>query len=177
LFKSALFIRTGKDADAFRSGVCDSQSNVTSSDEMARFWLRFLGCALTLEPRVATQRFYDTTLEFINDVVTDPVEKDTLYEHLQSQLKAPQKTLSPKSFIQNYVPNEYQIDLTGHLNSSNALATFKKDVSDIRSRLQTSAYLTAHGVRVSVPAETSQMVDVSKDQIIVNDSLVRVDRK
>lgn len=177
LFKSALFLRTGKGEDDFRSAACDSQTNVTSSDDMARFWLRFLGCGLTVEPRVATQRFYDAALDFINKVVTNPVHKDTLYEHLQSQMKAPQRTFSPTSFIQNYVPDDYRPDFKEHLQSGNALATFTKDTSDIGSRLRTSAYLTAHGVRVSVPAENSEMVNVSQHQIIVNDSLLSVDRK
>lgn len=177
LFKTAIFLRTANGDDEFRSSACDSQTNVTSSDDMARFWLTFLGCALTVEPRVATQRFYDAALDFINSVVTNPVHKDTLYEHLQSQMKAPQKTFSPASFIQNYVPEDYHVGFTEHLQSGNALSTFTKDTSDIGARLRTSAYITAHGVRVSVPAENSEMVDVSQEQIIVNDSLLRVDRK
>ncbi len=144
---------------------------------MARFWLRFLGCGFTVEPRIATQRFYDSALSFINRVVTDPVDKDALYEHLQSQMKAPAKTFSPRSFVQNYVPEEYHSDFSEHLKSENVWSSFNKDVSDISSRLRTSAYLTAHGVRVSVPAENSEMVAVSRDQIIVNDSLLSVDRK
>ncbi|HVS80950.1 MAG TPA: nucleoid-associated protein [Pyrinomonadaceae bacterium] len=177
LFKTALFLRTGREEDDFRSSACDSQTRVTSSDDMARFWLRFLGSGFTVEPRIATQRFYNSALRFINQVVTDPIQKDELYEHLQSQMKAATRTFSPRSFIENYVPEDYHVGLSEHLKTENALSSFTKDVSDIGSRLRTSAYLTAHGVRVSVPAENSDMVDVSKDQIIVNDSLLSVDRK
>ena len=59
LFKSAFFLRVGKGDDDFRSVVCDSQLHVTASSEMARFWLRFLGCQFQVAPRVATQRFDD----------------------------------------------------------------------------------------------------------------------
>jgi len=177
LFKTALFLRTGKEEDSFRSSACDSQLNVTSSDEMARFWLRFLGCQFSVEPRVATQRFYDSALSFINKFVTDPIHKDELYEHLQSQMKASQRTFSPRSFVENYVPEDYQSAFSDHLKSENLWSGFTKDVADITTRLRTSAYLTAHGVRVSVPAENAQIVDVGPERIIVNDSLVSVDRR
>jgi hypothetical protein len=95
LFKSAMFLRTGIGENSFRSIVCDSQLNVTSSNEMARFWLRFLGCKTKVAPRVATQRFFDSSLQFINDVVTDAVVKNDIYEHLHSQIKSAAKTFSP----------------------------------------------------------------------------------
>jgi hypothetical protein len=37
LFKSAMFVRTGKDDDDFHSICCDDQSRVTASSDMARF--------------------------------------------------------------------------------------------------------------------------------------------
>src|SRR5260370_4266338 len=149
LFKTAMFLRIGKDDADFRSSACDSQTRITSSDDMARFWLRFLGCGFTVEPRIATQRFYDAALKFVNDVVTDPVQKDELYEHLQSQLKAPQRTFSPKSVIEDYVPEDFRQALAEHLKSENALLRFRKDTSDISSRLHTSPNLTPHDVRAS----------------------------
>lgn len=126
LFKTAIFERTGTGDDAFRSTACDSQTNTTSSDDMARFWLQFLGCEFAVEPRIATQRFYESAVTFINNAVTDPVHKDTLYEHLQSQMKAPQPNFSPRSFIQDYVQSDYHLAFTEHLRSDNVLATFKK---------------------------------------------------
>ncbi len=177
LFKAALFLRTGSDDGDFRSTACDSQTRVTASDEMAVFWLRFLGAGFTVAPRIATQRFYDAALNFINTTVSNPVQKEELFEHLQSQIKSPQKTFSPKSFIHDYVPAKLKVEFTEHLKTANSLNTFRKDVSDIGSRLRTSAYLTAHGVRVSVPAENAEMVNVSADQIIVNDLLVSINRK
>lgn len=48
-------------------------------DDVAKFWLRFLGCQLSEKPRVRTTRFFETVESFINEVVTDPVEKNTIY--------------------------------------------------------------------------------------------------
>ena len=44
LFKSAMFIPTGNGEDDFRASACDNQHNVLSADDLARFWMRFLGC-------------------------------------------------------------------------------------------------------------------------------------
>ncbi len=178
LFKSALFLRTGSGPDSFRSIVCDSQLNVTASNEMARFWLRFLGCKTKVAPRVATQRFFDSTLQFINNTVPDPVAKNDIYEHLQSQMKSEARTFAPLTFIQEYVPREYQRGFREHLQSQAIPTTsFTKDLSDISRRLKQQAFITQRGARVTVPADDAEIVDVTSDQIIINDSLARVDRK
>jgi len=178
LFKTAVFIRSGKNDDDFRSAACDAQLKVASSDDMAKFWLRFLGCMFTVEPRVATQRFYESALRFINDIVTDPIQKNDLYEHLQSQLKADKKQFSPRTFIEDFVPSDFQKPFREHLKANNSpLTAFTKDLSDIQGRLRRSSYHTQHGAIVSVPSEHAEMVDVQREQIIVNDSLLTVDRK
>jgi hypothetical protein len=178
LFKTAMFLRTGSDDDSFRATACDSQLHVTASDDIARFWLRFLGCTFAVQPRVATQRFFDSTLRFINEAITDPVHKNDLYEHLQSQIKAETRTFSPEAFIEGYVREDYREAFRESLTSDGVpLATFTKDLSDIKSRLRHLAYITTRGARVSVPAENAEIVDVNVNQIIVNDVLLSVDHK
>jgi len=178
LFKTAMFLRAGNEDNDFRSTACDSQLHVTASDDIARFWLRFLGCTFTVEPRVATQRFFDSSLRFINEAVTDPVHKNDIYDHLQSQLKAERKTFSPRAFIEEYVLEDYRQAFLEHLESDRVpMASFTKDLSDIRGRLRHLAYITARGARVSVPAENAEIVNVTAEQIIVNDALLSVDHK
>ena len=173
-----MFVRTGKGADDFRSAACDAQLGGASSEDMAKFWLRFLGGVFTIEPRVATQRFFDASLDFINGVVTDPIQKNDIYEHLHSQLKVAKKSFAPRSFIEEYVPQELQGLFRDHLKGMNiSLTAFAKDVSDIQTRLRRQAFHTERGVLVSVPAENSQVVKVTKEQIVVNDSLLHVDHR
>ncbi|HEY6389002.1 MAG TPA: nucleoid-associated protein, partial [Candidatus Acidoferrum sp.] len=50
LFKSGLFLRNGPNDDDFDLGACDSQG----PEDVARFWLSYLGCELAEEPRVIT---------------------------------------------------------------------------------------------------------------------------
>jgi hypothetical protein len=145
---------------------------------MAKFWLRFLGCALTVEPRVATERFFEATLDFINRSVTDPVDKNDIYQHLQSQLKSERRTFSPRSFIEDYFPKVYRKQFEEHLKESNvSLTAFSKDISDITHRLRKRAFHTKNGVIVSVPAESSDLVEVTNRRITVNDLLLTVDHK
>lgn len=178
LFKSAMFLRSGKTDDDFQAAACDSQLNVTASDDMAKFWLRFLGCTFIVEPRVATERFYESAVLFINDVITDPIHKNDVYEHLHSQLKAEKKTFSPRRFIEEYVPADYHKAFREHLESAGvALASFAKDLSDIRSHLRRRAYHTPRGAVVSVPADDVGLVEVKERRIIVNDTVLKVDHK
>jgi len=178
LFKTAMFVRIGKGEDDFLASACDTQINVISSDDLAKFWLRYLGCSFTVEPRVATQRFYEASINFINDFVSDAVHKNDLYEHLQSQLKSTKKNFSPKNFIEEYIHARYRKPFHEFLESSGIpLATFEKDLSDIDSRLRRQAYHTSRGATISVPVEAAEVVDVGEAKITVNDKLVYVGRK
>jgi hypothetical protein len=96
LFKTAAFLRTGGGDDEFLLSACDSQHRVTDSSEMARFWIKYLGCVLREDPRVATSKFYNASIEFINQVVTDPVMRTELYDSLHAELRSNKKISSPK---------------------------------------------------------------------------------
>src|SRR5437016_13708980 len=141
LFKSAMFIRTGAGDDDFKSQVCEGQNQVFSTDDVRKFWMRFLGCGFLVEPRVATHRFFESTIEFINNVVTEPTVKASIYEHLQSQMKANTRKFAPQIFIQEYVPEEYQEPYREYLQTAKIpLAQFRKDLSDIQHSLEHKLY-------------------------------------
>ena len=107
-----------------------------SSNELARFWLRFLGCKVTVEPRVATQKWFDTTIRFVNEYVDDPVVKNDVYEHLLSELKSNRKNILPKSFVEDYIPDDYRKDYYDYLADNGiSLQSFEKDISDIQNKL------------------------------------------
>jgi hypothetical protein len=175
LFKSAMFIRTGAEVDDFRATACDDQYNVRSAEDLAKFWMTFLGCEFLLEPRVATQRFFESALSFISTAVTEPVVKSDIYDHLQSQMKSQARTFVPKNFIQEYVPRKYQDQFREHLVTSNVpLTAFKKDLEDIDSKLQRRAYQTTRGGIISVPADIADIVVIRPDDILVKDRVEKV---
>lgn len=172
LFKSAMFIRTGTGDDDFKAQACEGQHNVFSADDLAKFWMRFLGCGFVVEPRVATQRFFESTLDFISNTVTEPTVKASIYEHLQSQMKANTRTFAPQTFIQEYVPEEYQQPYRDHLETPNiSLAQFRKDVSDIKTSLERRLYKTKKGGMVSVPADGEDFLEIRPEDILVKDTV------
>jgi 37-kD nucleoid-associated bacterial protein len=175
LFKTAMFIRTGDGDDEFRASACDNQYNVLSADDLAKFWMRFLGCGFLVEPRVATQRFFESALTFISTNVTQSTVKSDIYDHLQSQLKSQSKNFVPKAFIQEFVPLEYQKQFREHLQANNIpLTAFKKDLENIATKLQRRAYQTTRGGIISVPAEIADIIEIRPKDILVKDTVAEV---
>jgi hypothetical protein len=178
LFKTGLFLRTGPNDEDFEAAACDSQWTVVTSGDVARFWLRYLGCRFTEEPRVSTEKWFEATVRFANDEVADPIVKNDLYEHLHSELKSNRKTVSPKKFIEDCVPDKYRKAYENFLTERGvSLHEFHKDITDIKGRLRRRAYHTEKGVSITVPEEQVQLVEVAKRQIVVNDQLISIDRK
>ena len=133
LFKTAAFLRTGTGNDEFLMAACDSQHRVTDSSDMARFWLTYLGCLLKEDPRVATSKFFNATIEFINSAITEPVMKTQLYDSLHSELRSNKAQLVPKSFIQEYVPDELKKPYREFLEEHHVeLTSFHQDVPTLR---------------------------------------------
>ena len=115
LFKSGLFLRTGTGENDFDSMVCDSQGLGGSSDDLAKFWMKFLGCLPLENSRKVTQDFFNSTVSFINQSVTDPVQKSDLYDALHSELRSNKLNLSPKGFVDNHLPTVYRQQYKEHL--------------------------------------------------------------
>ena len=177
LFKSALFVRNGMGEDDFDAVGCDSQGPGTSED-VARFWLAYLGCRLAEEPRVSTRKWFEASLEFANEHIDDAVAKNSFYEHIHSEAKSNRKNISPKQFIQDSVPPDLRVRYREFLEAHDvSLQAFPKDISEIERRLRRKALHTAHGISVTVPEDEEQLVEVQSRQIVVNDQLVSINRK
>lgn len=173
LFKSAVFIRVSK--GQFRSAVCDSQRPVTTSTEVAHFWLRFLGCRFAEHPRITTQKWFEASLRYINECVTDPVAKNDITEALHAELKSQRQTISPRVFLENYLSDEYREGYIAFLQQNKIpLQNFEKDLSDIENKLRRYSFRTTEGVTLTAPAEKKQLITVEADQIVVRDQLESV---
>lgn len=178
LFKTGIFLRSGMNDDDFVAAACDSQWTVVTSSDVARFWLRYLGCRFIEEPRVTTEKWFEATVGFANEVVTDPVNKCDLYEHLYSELKSTRKTVSPKKFIEDCVPETYRKPYEDYLKQRNiSLQAFHKDIADIDRRLRRRLYHTEKGVSVAVPEAEIELVEVDNHKLVVHDRVIGVDRQ
>jgi hypothetical protein len=85
LFKSALFARAGDNIGAI---ACDGQRSYAWTEELAQFWIRFLGCKLREAARITTKKFFEATLDYINTAVSDPELKNDLYDSAVSEMKS-----------------------------------------------------------------------------------------
>ena len=178
LFKAALFVRTGPGDDDFSSVACDSQRPFGSTDELAQFWLRFLGCKLVEEPRVATKKFFEAALVYVNDAISDPVEKTKVYDHVMSEMSSEKKSFSPRSFIEEYVPKAHRESFESFLKERQvSLKQFPLDTSEIVGRLRRRSYHTSKGAEVRVPEEEADIVRVQEESIVIADTVTRVDHK
>jgi hypothetical protein len=175
LFKAAIFLRIGPGDHDFLATACDNQLNVGSSSDVAKFWLRFLGCTFVVEPRVATERFFEASVRFVNETVADPVVKSEIYDALQSELKSSKKTFSPRSFLEEYVPEEYRISFQEHLQDEKiALTAFHKDLADISGKLRRRAYQTRNGALISIPETQAELITVGEEEIVIHDAVLKV---
>jgi hypothetical protein len=137
--------------------------------------MRFLGCDFEIVPRIATERFFKSTLDFISDVVTEPMVKAEMYEHLQSQMKSNVRMFAPQTFIQEYVPEEYQDTYREYLVENHIpLTQFTKDVVDIENNLERKYFKTRRGGVISVPSDAEDMVEVRQEDVLVKDTVTKV---
>jgi 37-kD nucleoid-associated bacterial protein len=164
--------------DSYPCLACDSQRPFGSTDELAQFWLRFLGCKVAEEPRVATKKFFEAALDYANTAMTDPVEKTTFYDHVVSELTSEKKSFSPKAFIEGYVPKAYREGFASFLEERQvSLKQFPLDTAEIASRLRRRSYHTSKGIEVRVPEEESNVVQIGEHDIVISDTVTRVDHK
>lgn len=175
LFKSALFHRIGIGDDDISALACDEQGEETS---LAHFWRSFLGCKLAEKASVMTERYFNTTLEYIDTKIDDPIAKTALYEAIHVELNSNKKAIVPVTFISQHVPKDHRAAFRAFLEEKHvSLKQFDKDTVNISAKLKRRQYISEKGAVVTAPADHPEIIEVTKDQIIVADTLKRVGKK
>ncbi len=175
LFKSALFHRIGTGEDDIRALACDEQGEETS---LAHFWRSFLGCKLIEKASVMTERYFNVTLEYIDKCIDDPIAKTGVYEALHVELNSNKKAIVPVTFISQHVPKDHRAAFRAFLKEKHvSLKQFDKDTTNIATKLKRLQYVSEKGAVVTAPVDHPEIVQVTKDQIIVADALKKVGKK
>ena len=175
LFKNALFLRSS--TGEFLISGCDTQ-RANTNIEMAQFWSRFLGCKMREVPRIATKRFLDINIEYIDQHIDDPVAKADWYGHVTSELTSKKRRISPRTFIDEYVPEEHRARFEDLLERRRfPLKAFDLDTSDVKNRLRRLLYRTRNGAHVSVPFDKPELVQIEAERIVILDSVSTVGRQ
>lgn len=153
LFKIASFVKIGNEFDCAAS---DHQRGYTAHTEVADFFLRkFLGCKLLEDPHVATKKFYEFTVDFLNtNLKDDPLKLTKCYNHLVSELSSEQGRIDPRKFAEKYLPvKQRQNFLTSLEERGLSAKSFPLVTTLIDSRLRHSLLEFRHGIKVVTPTE------------------------
>ncbi|UJR78525.1 nucleoid-associated protein [Sandaracinus amylolyticus] len=172
IFKSALFVQTGRHRADIRISVTDDQ--LTGGKTVAQFFLeRFLGCTFAGNPRVQTQSFVDAVKDFANHAELSTEERVGLRVALASELGSSRIAITPRSFARDHVPEgqheEFLAKLTVH---GVPEVRFPKDTELVKSIMRKMTMETEKGIVVVSPIdEVGTTVDVGPERIVVNDRL------
>lgn len=169
-YKSAMFVSEAD--DEYKAVACDKQKNVHSGRDVGQFWMRFLGCKVTVEPRVATELWFDATVRYVNDFITDPMQKDEVYNHIVSELHSNRATITPGTFAEDYMPKDYRQGYRDYLVEVGvSVQRFHKDLADVERKIKSKTYITRGGVTVKAPFGEEDLVQVRDNDILIDDIL------
>jgi len=149
VFKVAVF---AQDTDETLVGwVSDPQSKGT---DIADFFLStFLGCQLTNDPEVTTQRFHDAAEKFINEQVTDPEKKARYETAVIAELNRNDAEVKLKAFVKDNLDVDDRKRFVDAMQASGVNESFIKDVKLIKTRLRRLQHEFEAGVKVSYPVD------------------------
>lgn len=152
VFKNALFVRLGDADDAFEIAVCDNQTRVGADNEIAQFFLRFLGCRFVERPRVLTKRYFDNVSVFINTKIADPLLQFDCYTHLHAQLTSQTGIVSPVKYRDECLPLPLRDEFVKFMaERSTSMKEFALDTASIQAQLRREIIQMRSGVTISAP--------------------------
>lgn len=149
LFKIGLFTKD-EGNDIGRVYVFDGQAPYSEASKIARFFLRtFLGCKLSEDPEVTTQKFLVSSEEFFNTQIPDGPLHVQYTEHLLSELTNQLPAISPRQFAERCLEPEHRTPYLNYLEEHEvAISQFPKDTRFIQSRLAKLQVEFEHGVKI-----------------------------
>lgn len=145
--------------------LCDQQQGYFQTREVADFFLKdFLGCKLREEPSITTKKFFDITIQFINEADIPAETKTQIYTHLISEHTNNNGTINPLEFARRSLPANKIQSYTDKLSESKVTqATFTKDNSLIYDRIKKVQYEFESGIKIIGEQE------VVREKILIRD--------
>jgi hypothetical protein len=175
IFKASVF--DGNTVERLDGRVADDQRGPDYSSEVASFFLSsFLGCRLKTVPSVATKQFFLTTEQFIDEHVQEPERKADYTVALLAAMKAPSRDIRPRDFAdQSFVAGDRTPYRQFMAEREVAVdQVFEKDNALIENRIKKVRIETSHGLLVlGSDNEVRDRVEVSSDQVVINDRVVK----
>lgn len=148
LFKIVLFYIN--DADQVIGYLCDQQQGYSQKGGVANFFLKdFLGCKLKEEPHITTKKFFEITVEYLNNVDLPAEAKTQIHTHLISELTNNNPAINPLDFARRSLPSDKIQNYMNKL-AENELAqsTFIKDNLLISGKIKKVQYEFQSGIKI-----------------------------
>ncbi len=158
LFKIGLFLQIGTTAATIEGIVCDYQRGFAPTSEIADFFLsKFLGCQLTVDPDVATKRFFITSEQFFNEEVPEATLRGQYLTHLFSELTSQRGVVNPRTFAEDNLRDEDRQKYLTYLGEHDTQVTvFNKDTKLIDSRIKIMSLQFQCGANIIAPNDVFQ---------------------
>jgi hypothetical protein len=178
VFKAAAFLSSGMQEGSPLSGhVVDEQRRAgTISD----YFLEFLGCVFVVQPRVLTQRFFDSVQKWIRTVAKDDPETLASYEvALLAEMQSHNRRLSPTGFANAHLESEHRDEFLNWIQAAGIPRTrFPKDTDLITSEIRRVKVQTARNATLLVPPDmyedgslTIEQLDDTRSRVTVEDAI------
>ena len=130
----------------------------------ADFFLQeFLGCDLTHQAEVLTQRFVKGMEKFLNSATLDEEKKLRYAGAIVAVLESPSAKLRPSQFINDFIDREDRDLAAEFLGAQTASMEFRKDVTLVRSEIGGLKMHTNSGVTVLASSEAMNDGTVTLD--------------
>ena len=103
MYKIVLFLSRTDFNTKYDGILIDFQIDIKAKKEIQTFFMTdFLGCKPFEDPKISTQRFYNCTKIFIEDMIEDKITQTEYIQDLNSYIQKNQNTISPKEFADDY---------------------------------------------------------------------------
>ena len=169
VFKSALF-KMADGADPMRVLVSDDQRGNVRDYELARFFLeQFLGCKRIESGKLLTKRFYNSAIDFVNTEVQDPVQQNSLYDDITSQLRRQRRRFDVREFARDFLPQPLKDPFVQFMKTQNVPDSFDRDTTEVNRFIYRKQIRTEHNVQIRVPDDAKELVKIEKSRIVIND--------
>lgn len=181
VFKAGLFLTSQIDGEMIDGLVSDNQRGYSPRTEIASFFLRdFLGCRLRESSDVMTKEFFESTEDFINERVSDPVNRASYQSALIAEMNSNRTQIRPHSFAQSYFKDADRAKYVSYLRDNGVRGTVVKDTTLVRSQISRIQVDLESGISVIASSEAFdshiEMESLDDDQMRmkIEDKLKRV---
>ncbi len=132
------------------------------------FYSLFLGLSIPENDKIITQKFYEETRKFINNMQIPSEKKIELQNALYTELKTNKSSIiSTATFAENYLDGNEQDNYLSVMSDANIPdRSFTKDISLIENVLKLRHYHFSSGVKIISPSESDLVKIISTDEEI-----------